>query len=315
MASPPDVLALPPGFGKPIKLEDAVLYAEWLRDRHASGTALGSICKGAFLLGETGLLSGRTVTTHWTYEEEFQTRFPQVLVDIDRLLINDGDILTAGGVMAWTDLALRLVDRFLGPVAMLDTARAFLIDPPGREQSYYSAFSPRLSHGDASILKVQRWMEESDARRFDLTVLVEQSGLEERTFLRRFQNATGITTTEYVQRLRVGRARGLLQRGGLTGDQVAWEVGYTDPGAFRKVFTRIVGLTPADYRKRFRMHRRPTVRPRAKAKDCLAVCNLRLGPAVRSKESQRYSSAFEHIAKKMVSCTDDGRFEMVGVKA
>ncbi len=97
-------------------------------------------------------------------------------------------------------------------------------------------------------------MEESGSRNFDLTVLVEQSGLEERTFLRRFQKATGVTTTEYVQRLRVGRARELLQRGGHTGDQVAWEVGYTDPGAFRKVFTRIVGLTPADYRKRFRTH-------------------------------------------------------------
>lgn len=250
----PDVLVLPPGLGKPVKREDAMLYAEWLRERHASGTALGSICKGAFLLGETGLLSGRTVTTHWTYEEEFQTRFPHVLVDVDRLLIDDGDILTAGGVMAWTDLALRLVDRFLGAAAMLDTARAFLIDPPGREQSYYSAFSPRLNHGDASILKVQRWMEESNARSFDLTALVEQSGLEERTFLRRFQKATGLTTTEYVQRLRVGRARELLQHGRLTGDQVAWEVGYTDPGAFRKVFTRIVGLTPADYRKRFRLH-------------------------------------------------------------
>jgi transcriptional regulator GlxA family with amidase domain len=251
----PDVLVLPPGLGEPVRREDAVLYAEWLRDRHASGTALSSICKGAFLLGETGLLSGRTVTTHWTYEEEFQMRFPEVLVDVDRLLIDDGDIVTAGGVMAWTDLALRLVDRFLGAAVMLDTARAFLIDPPGREQSYYSAFSPRLNHSDASILKVQRWMEESNARTFDLAAFVEQSGLEERTFLRRFQKATGLTTTEYVQRLRVGRARELLQQGGLTGDQVAWEVGYTDPGAFRKVFSRIVGLTPADYRRRFRMHR------------------------------------------------------------
>jgi transcriptional regulator GlxA family with amidase domain len=250
----PDVLVLPPGLGEPVRREDALLYAEWLRDRHASGTTLGSICKGAFLLGETGLLSGRTVTTHWSYEEEFQMRFPEVLVDVDRLLIDDGDILTAGEVMAWTDLALRLVDRFLGAAVMLDTARAFLIDPPGREQSYYSAFSPRLSHGDPSILRVQRWMEKkSDARNFDLAALVEQSGLEERTFLRRFQKATGLTTTEYVQKLRVGRARELLQQADLTGDQVAWEVGYTDPGSFRKVFSRIVGLTPADYRQRFRM--------------------------------------------------------------
>lgn len=248
----PDVLLLPPGLGEPVKREDAVPYAAWLRARHASGTALGSICKGAFLLGETGLLSERTVTTHWSYEEEFQARFPKTRVDVDRLLIDDGDILTAGGVMAWTDLALRLVERFLGPAAMLDTARAFLIDPPGREQSYYSAFSPRLNHGDAPILKVQRWMAETGAVGADLAALAELSGLEERTLLRRFQKATGLTTTEYSQRLRVGRARELLQQGTMTGDQVAWEVGYADPGAFRKVFTRIVGLTPAEYRRRFR---------------------------------------------------------------
>jgi transcriptional regulator GlxA family with amidase domain len=248
----PAVLVLPPGLGDPVPPEEAALFAKWLRDCHGAGTALGSICKGAFLLGETGLLAGRTVTTHWSYEEQFQTRFPDARVDTDRLIIDDGDIITAGGVMAWTDLALKLIDRFLGPTVMIETARAFLVDPPGREQSYYSAFSPRLTHGDAAVLKVQHWLQATDAKEIDLTTLARQAGLEERTFLRRFQKATGLTTTEYCQRLRVGKARELLQFGTLSFDQVAWEVGYSDPGAFRKVFTRIVGLTPNDYRRRFR---------------------------------------------------------------
>ncbi len=154
--------------------------------------------------------------------------------------------------MAWTDLVLRLIDRHLGPAVMLETARRFLVDPPGREQSYYSAFSPRLTHGDGAILKVQEWLHATVAKDVDLATLSTRSGLEERTFLRRFQKATGLTTTEYCQRLRVGKARELLQSHALAADQVAWEVGYSDPGAFRKVFTRIVGLTPAEYRKRFR---------------------------------------------------------------
>ncbi len=248
----PAVLVLPPGLGGPVPPEEASLFAKWLRDCHGAGTSLGSICKGAFLLGETGLLAGRTVTTHWSYEEQFQTRFPDTRVDTDRLIIDDGDIITAGGVMAWTDLALKLIDRFLGPTIMIDTARAFLVDPPGREQSYYSAFSPRLTHGDAAVLKVQHWLQATDAKEIDLPTLARRAGLEERTFLRRFQKATGLTTTEYCQRLRVGKARELLQFGTLSFDQVAWEVGYADPGAFRKVFTRIVGLTPNDYRRRFR---------------------------------------------------------------
>jgi transcriptional regulator GlxA family with amidase domain len=248
----PDVLILPPRLGPPIEADEAAPLVDWLRERHGAGTALGSICTGAFLLGETGLLSGRCITTHWTFEEAFQTRFPEAKLDAARLLIDDGDIITAGGAMAWTDLVLRLIDRHLGPLVMMETARRLLVDPPGREQSYYSTFTPRLNHGDGAILKVQRWLQATEARDIDLATLAMQAGLEERTLLRRFQKATGLTTTEYCQRLRVGRARELLQSSPLAADQVAWEVGYADAGAFRKVFTRIVGLTPAEYRKRFR---------------------------------------------------------------
>ena len=97
-----------------------------------------SICASAFLLGETGLLAGRTITTNWVIAETFELRFPDVNVDTDRLLSDDGDIVTAGGVMAWVDLGLKLIDRFLGPTVMLEIARQFVIDPPGREQRYYS---------------------------------------------------------------------------------------------------------------------------------------------------------------------------------
>lgn len=214
---------------------------------------LGSVCAGALVLGETQLLAGRTVTTHWSYDELLVSRVPDARVDTDRLLIDDGDIITAGGAMAWVDLSLKLVDRFLGPTIMLETARVLLVDPPGREQSYYSAFSPRLSHGDTAVLKVQHWLQSTGAKETDLATLARQAGLEPRTFLRRFQKATGYTTTEYVQRLRIGKAREFLQFGDLPVDAIGWEVGYSDPGSFRKVFTRLVGLTPGEYRRRFRV--------------------------------------------------------------
>jgi transcriptional regulator GlxA family with amidase domain len=251
----PTVLILPPALGDPISREMAAPFADWLRDSHDEGIALGSICAGAFLLGETGLLTRRKVTTHWAHGERFLMRFPEAQVDTDRLIIDDGDIITAGGMMAWIDLGLKLVDRYLGPTIMIETARSFLVDPPGREQRYYSAFSPRLTHGDAAVLKVQHWLQATDAKESSLASLAAYAGLEERTFLRRFQKATGFTTTEYCQRLRVGKARELLQFGTLPIDRVAWEVGYSDPGAFRKVFTRIVGLTPGEYRRRFRVNR------------------------------------------------------------
>ncbi|WP_418139241.1 GlxA family transcriptional regulator [Oceanimonas smirnovii] len=247
----PTALILPPTLGEPMTAETSAPLARWLRDQHAGGAILGSVCAGAFVLAATGRVDSRRITTHWTYAETLQQRFPKVRVDADQMLIDDGDILTAGGLMSWTDLGLRLVDRLLGPGVMLETARMLLVDPPGREQRYYSVFSPRLTHGDAAVLKLQHWLQATGAKDMALTTLAARAGLGERTLLRRFQKATGMTTTEYCQRLRVGRARELLQVGGTTIERVAWEVGYGDTGAFRKVFTRLVGLAPGEYRRRF----------------------------------------------------------------
>lgn len=244
-------LILPPTLSTPVVPDKSDRLAQWLRDWHAQGVVLGSICAGAFLLGATGLMAGRRMTTHWKYAELLQQRFPDITVDADRLIIDDGDIISAGGLMSWTDLGLRLVDRLLGPTVMIHTARMLLVDPPGREQRYYSVFSPRLEQGDAAILKVQHWLQATQAKNISLSALALQASLEERTFLRRFQKATGMTSTEYCQRLRVGRARELLQFSTVPVDSVAWEIGYNDTGAFRKVFTRIVGLTPGEYRRRF----------------------------------------------------------------
>ncbi|MER9417276.1 GlxA family transcriptional regulator [Mesorhizobium sp. M0306] len=251
----PAMVILPPTLLQPISREAAAPYAGWLRDRHTAGATLGSVCAGAFVLAETGLLSGRAATTHWAYRDALALRFPDILLDADRLVIDDGDIITAGGYMAWTDLGLKLVDRVLGSAVMMDTARFMLVDPPGREQRFYSPFAPRLTHDDEAILKVQHWLQANGARDVTLGAMAEHAGLEERTFLRRFRKATGLRPTEYCQHLRVGKAREMLETTILSIDQIAWEVGYDDPGSFRKVFARITGLVPGDYRKRFGVER------------------------------------------------------------
>ena len=247
-----DVLILPPSLEPPISSEAAAPFARWLRARHGEGSILASVCAGAFLLAETGLLAGRTITTHWASAGAFRNRFPGVELDTDRLIIDSGDIISVGGLMAWTDLGLKLVERFLGPVVMAQTARMLLIDPPGREQRYYSGFAPRLTHGDAAILKAEHFLQANGGKEARLAILAKQAALEERTFLRRFQKATGMTATNYAQRLRVAKAQELLQFGHLPIERIAWQVGYSDPGAFSKIFFRIVGLTPGEYRERFR---------------------------------------------------------------
>jgi transcriptional regulator GlxA family with amidase domain len=134
---------------------------------------------------------------------------------------------------------------------MLETARFMLVDPPGREQRYYSNFAPKLNHGDGAVLKVQHWLQKNAARQPSISAMAAVSGLEGRTFLRRFRKATGLNPTEYSQRLRVGKARELLEFTSQTINQVSWAIGYEDPGAFRKVFRRVMGLSPGDYRRRF----------------------------------------------------------------
>lgn len=153
--------------------------------------------------------------------------------------------------MAWTDLGLRLIDRFLGASVTLAVARYFLIDTAGREQRFYGSFSPRFHHGDEAVLKVQHWLQKEGVRAVTLAAMAAHAGLEERTFLRQFRKATEFNPTEYCQRLRVGKAREMLELTSRSIDQVAWDVGYEDAGSFRKVFQKVMGLKPGDYRKRF----------------------------------------------------------------
>jgi transcriptional regulator GlxA family with amidase domain len=249
--APLTVVILPPSVGERVPEDRVGPLATWITDRHREGSLLCSVCVGTFLLAETGLLAGRRATTHWASRDQFVARFPDVELDTDKLIIDDGDIITAGGIMAWVDLGLRLVERFLGPTVMLTTARYFLVDPGGREQRFYSSFSPSLTHGDAAILKVQHWLQAKCSEKVTLPSMAIKAGLGERTFLRRFQRATGLKPTEYLQRLRVGKARELLEISSLTLDEVAWKIGYEDPGAFRKIFLRVMGLSPGEYRRRF----------------------------------------------------------------
>lgn len=247
----PEYIVIPGRLADPLTAEEAADFGGWLRQRHDSGATIASICGGAFMLGHTGLLSGRRATTHWLYADAFGAAFPDVDVTAGDIIVEDGDIITAGGMLAWTDLGIRLVHRVLGPTVMADTAKFLLVDPAGREQRHYSTFAPRLSHGDDAVLKVQHWLQAQAAQGASLPAMAARAGLEPRTFLRRFRKATGLRPTEYCQHLRVGRARERLEFTTRSIEQIAWEVGYEDVGAFRKVFHKVLGLSPGDYRRRF----------------------------------------------------------------
>jgi transcriptional regulator GlxA family with amidase domain len=250
-AHAPSLVIIPNNHRAIVEPEQKSPLVDWLRRKHAEGAVLAAVCGGVFMLARTGLLAGRQATTHWSFSEEFSARFPEVLMESDHMVIDYGDVVTAGGALAWADLGLRLTERFLGTAVMRDTARYMNIDPPGREQRFYSGFEPRTKHGDAAILKAQHWLSGQRERPVTVADIARHAGLEPRTFLRRFVQATGMKPSEYQQRLRMSRARERLEFSRSSVEAIAASVGYDDARGFRRVFHKIVGLTPADYRRRF----------------------------------------------------------------
>jgi transcriptional regulator GlxA family with amidase domain len=185
----------------------------WVRNRHATGTTLVALCSGAFILAETGLVDGLSVATHQLCAEALAKRFPQIVVDVSRRIIDHGDIVTAGGFLSWVDLGLFLVDRILGPAMRAETARLVLSDPAADEARYFTGFSPPQTHRDRAVLKAQEWVHMRDGRGVSLAALATAAGLERRTLLRRFASATGMTPIEYCRSVRIARARELLEGG------------------------------------------------------------------------------------------------------
>jgi transcriptional regulator GlxA family with amidase domain len=247
----PTVLLIPGNERATLSPVDDSALVKWLRLKHAEGAVLAAVCGGVFILAKTGLLAGRQATTHWAFRDQFGAQFREVLTETDHMVIDHGDVVTAGGVLAWADLGLRLILRFLGPAVMRDTARFMNMDPPGREQCFYSGFEPRMRHGDQAILKAQLRLAAQRERPIAIAAIARHTCLEPRTFLRRFVQATGLKPSEYQQRLRVSRATELLEFSRRSVGQIAVSVGYEDLGGFRRVFRKITGLTPAEYRRRF----------------------------------------------------------------
>lgn len=245
----PRVMVVPPSLTQAPDAELLERYRQQLRDWHGDGALLVSVCVGVFFIAASGVLDGRSATTHWNFAESLAERFPQVRVEANLPLLEDGDVMTSAGLMAWTEVGLKLVERFLGQTLATETAR-FLAVEPVRAKPAGSIFRPRLDHGDEAVLKVQHWLQSTGAREVSVAVMAGYAGLEERTFLRRFRSATGLKPTEYCQQVRVGRACRMLEFTRRSVDQIAWGVGYRDPGAFRKVFHKVTGLAPGEYRRR-----------------------------------------------------------------
>jgi transcriptional regulator GlxA family with amidase domain len=246
----PDV-NLPPGAPLEQRFTEEIA---WLRQRYAAGATLATACSGAMLLAEAGLLDGQEATTHWAWCDVLHRRYPSVKVRTQRALVVSGEghrLVMAGGGTSWLDLALYLIARFVGVDTAMQVARLNLIDWHTVGQQPFARLARSRQVEDAVIASCQVWIAEHYREPSPVTAMARLSGLAERTFKRRFQQATGMSPIEYVHTLRLEEAKQMLESGNESIETIANEVGYEDAGFFSRLFRRQVNLTPAQYRKRF----------------------------------------------------------------
>ena len=227
---------------------------EWIRRWYEAGSVIGTACAGSLLLAEAGLLDGLDAASHWGYCDIMAERYPNVRVQPNRALVITGEeqrIVMAGGGSSWHDMALYLVARLLGIEEAMRVARVYLIDWHHIGQQPFASLSRTRQVDDAVIANSQEWIAQNYDHAAPGAAMTEMSGLPERSFKRRFAKATGMTPIEYIQTLRLEESKLVLETTDIPVEAVAMEVGYEDPSYFGRLFKRNVGLTPAQYRKRF----------------------------------------------------------------
>ena len=256
-APAPDVICIPELLIDPNADPSGCYETEipWINRHYTAGSTLATVCSGALLLAEAGLLDGQDATTHWGYVSVLKSRYPEIRLHPNRALVVSGEeqrIVMAGGGTTWLDVALFLIARFIGIEDAMRVARVNLIDWHDMGQQPFAALTLARQVEDAVIATCQVWAAENYDHESPVACMVERSGLTERTFKRRFAKATGLSPMEYIHTLRLEEAKQMLEAGDLPVEAVANEVGYEDASFFGRLFRRKVGLTPAQYRKRFR---------------------------------------------------------------
>ncbi|MET7682539.1 helix-turn-helix domain-containing protein [Streptomyces sp. NPDC005423] len=245
-----DTIVVPGCSERAAPVSERVLAA--LRAAAEAGTRIASVCVGAFVLAEAGLLDGLRATTHWTAADALARRHPRVEVEPDVLYVDNGQILTSAGAAAGLDLCLHMVRRDLGSAVAADAARMSVmpLEREGGQAQFIVQQQPPIPQG-STLEPLLRWIEDNLAHEVTLGGMAARSGLSERTFSRRFREQTGSTPLQWLLRARVRRAQYLLEHSDHPVERVARQAGFGSPTAFRERFRRVVGTSPQAYRAAF----------------------------------------------------------------
>jgi transcriptional regulator GlxA family with amidase domain len=227
------------------------LMVRWIEKQHRLGAEVASICTGAFLLASSGLLNGKSCSTHWSAAGDLRSRYPDVDVKMDQLITDENGIYTNGGAYSFLNLIIYLLEKFYDRQTSIYCAKVFQIEIDRQSQSSFVIFKGQKQHNDDVIRKAQEYIERNPREKISIERLSSKLAVGRRNFDRRFIKATGDTPLEYSQRVRIEAAKRSFETTRKTVNQVMYDVGYADAKAFREVFRKITGLSPMEYRGKY----------------------------------------------------------------
>ncbi|RZJ65922.1 MAG: helix-turn-helix domain-containing protein [Flavobacterium sp.] len=247
-----DVVIIPALYGdlkNAIELNrDAI---EWINKMYDSGAEVASLCLGAFLLAETGLMNGRKCSTHWAYYDEFRNMFSDIEIVDGGIITDEGRIYSSGGAASIWNMLLYLLEKYTSRDIAILSAKYFAIDIDRDNQHAFTIFRAQKDHRDNEILTAQDFIEDNFTEKITIDVLADKVNVSRRSFERRFKSATNNTVSEYIQRVRIESAKRSFEASLKNVNEVMFDVGYTDTKSFRDVFKKITGLTPVEYRNKY----------------------------------------------------------------
>lgn len=224
---------------------------DWIARQYKQGAEIASMCIGSFMLASTGLLTGKTCSTHWALSEKFKGLYPDVQLQTDKLITDENGIYTNGGAYSFLHLLLYLVEKFYDRATAIHCAKYFQIDIDRDMQAEFSIFNGHKKHPDKEILEAQLFLEKNYLQKISIEQLSADLNIGRRNFDRRFIKATGITPLDYLQRVKIEMAKKMFETTRKTVSEVMYDVGYSDAKAFRDVFGRITGLSPLEYKMKY----------------------------------------------------------------
>jgi transcriptional regulator GlxA family with amidase domain len=231
-------------------LEKNEAFIPWLQKQSKLGAEIASFCTGAYLFASAGLLNGKLATTHTDACPNMIVGFPAVFVKPGRTITVDGRCYTSGGSTSAFHLLVFLIQKYCGNEIAVRISKIFAIDLNRSQQSYFSTFRPDYSHNDEMVKKIQHTLEANYLTITTIHEVTKKLPASRRNIVRRFKQVTGVPPIEYLQHIRVEKAKKQLEQTNLNISEIVNETGYSDPKSFRKIFLKLVGMTPLEYRNK-----------------------------------------------------------------